>query len=44
MTDVTYNGKEVTKLDILDLGDYVSFKVHTKDGSIYNTWNLKGEI
>jgi hypothetical protein len=44
MTEVTYNGKEVDRMEIHDDGDYIWFVVRTKDGNTYSTYNLKGEV
>jgi hypothetical protein len=43
MTEITYNGKVVAKMDIHDEGDFVYFVIKTTNGKMYSTANLRGE-
>jgi hypothetical protein len=44
MTDITYNGKEVVKMEIQDDGECVWFIARTKDGKTYCSQTFKGEV
>jgi hypothetical protein len=44
MTEITYNGKEVVKMEVHDEGDFVYIVFKTTDGKMYSTANLRGEV
>jgi hypothetical protein len=44
MTDITYNGKEVVKMEVHDLGMSIWFRFHFKNGNYEDTPYYKGEV
>ena len=43
MTEIVYNGKEVTKMEV-NGDEWVWFRFHFKDGTHQDTMNFKGTL